>query len=80
MTYTGPSMIRSSAKNHSYVAVVTSPDQYKDIQQEYTTQHPTISYSTRYKLATLAFKTTAQYDTNIAQYLSKQQIQGQGHQ
>lgn len=30
----GPSMLRSTAKNHAFTCIVTSPDQYKSIQEE----------------------------------------------
>ncbi|MCP4505464.1 MAG: bifunctional phosphoribosylaminoimidazolecarboxamide formyltransferase/IMP cyclohydrolase, partial [Fuerstiella sp.] len=29
----GPSMVRSAAKNHAHVAIVTSPEQYEDVLQ-----------------------------------------------
>ena len=28
----GPSMLRSTAKNHKYTTIVTSPDQYQEVQ------------------------------------------------
>lgn len=63
----GPSMIRAAAKNHKYVAIVTSPCQYEELIQQVVSGNITEEY--RFKLATQAFAYTAAYDAYIAEYL-----------
>lgn len=67
----GPSMIRSAAKNHSAVAVVTSPAQYQAVLVELKENECQLSEETRKKLALEAFRATARYDSAIAQFLGK---------
>lgn len=67
----GPSMIRSAAKNHASVAVVTSPAQYQPILTELKENDCHLSEETRRKLALEAFRATARYDSAIAQFLGK---------
>jgi len=66
----GPSMVRSSAKNHAFVTVATSPDQYDAILQEIKAEGHT-SPELRRKLAGAAFVRTAAYDAAIAGYFAK---------
>jgi phosphoribosylaminoimidazolecarboxamide formyltransferase/IMP cyclohydrolase len=66
----GPAMIRSSAKNHAYVAVVVDPTDYEAIMEELEANDRTLSLQTRQRLAVKAFTHTAQYDTAISGYLS----------
>lgn len=63
----GPSLIRSAAKNHASVTVVTSPVQYPEIVNELKDKGG-ISLATREKLARKAFEYTAYYDGVIARY------------
>jgi phosphoribosylaminoimidazolecarboxamide formyltransferase/IMP cyclohydrolase len=65
----GPSMIRSAAKNHSSVAVLTNPAQYKPVLEELKDRDCELSDETRRKLALEAFRATARYDSAIAQFL-----------
>ena len=65
----GPSMIRSAAKNHSSVAVLTNPAQYKPVLDELKENECELSNETRRKLALEAFRATARYDSAIAQFL-----------
>lgn len=67
----GPSMIRSAAKNNAAVAVVTSPAQYAQVLKELQENDCHISDETRHSLALEAFRSTAKYDSGIAQYLGK---------
>jgi phosphoribosylaminoimidazolecarboxamide formyltransferase / IMP cyclohydrolase len=67
----GPSMIRSAAKNHSGVAVVTDPRDYGWIAQELRTHKGALSDATRFMLAQKAFAATASYDSAIAAYFSE---------
>ncbi len=67
----GPSMIRSAAKNHAAVAVVTSPAQYAPVLKELKENDCRLSEETRSKLALEVFRATARYDSAISQYLGK---------
>ncbi len=64
----GPSMIRSAAKNFLHVAVITNPNQYKEVMNEIESQEG-ITYALRAKLASSAFSHTARYDALIQSYL-----------
>ncbi|MFQ5731094.1 MAG: bifunctional phosphoribosylaminoimidazolecarboxamide formyltransferase/IMP cyclohydrolase, partial [Planctomycetaceae bacterium] len=64
----GPSMIRSAAKNHAHVAVVTSPAQYNGVLRKL--QADELDEETRRELALAAFQRTAEYDRAIAGYLA----------
>jgi phosphoribosylaminoimidazolecarboxamide formyltransferase / IMP cyclohydrolase len=68
----GPSMIRSAAKNHGYVAVVTDPGDYDRLIHELDTSEGHLSLAFREELAAKAFALTAAYDSAIAEYLSRQ--------
>lgn len=65
----GPSMIRSAAKNHAHVAVVTDPAQYESVLQQL--QDGTMDEQFRRKLAASAFAMTATYDCAIADYMAR---------
>lgn len=64
----GPSMIRSAAKNHAYVGVVTSASQYGRVLE--AVQAGTLSDEFRRELAAAAFRMTASYDRAIADYFA----------
>src|SRR6185436_9615577 len=66
----GPAMIRSAAKNYRDVAVVTSPDLYRQIRTELILDEGSLTLATREALARLAFMRTAFYDSAIFPYLS----------
>ena len=66
----GPALIRSAAKNYKDVAVVTSPDMYRQIRTELILDDGSLTLSTRETLARLAFMQTAIYDAAIFPYLS----------
>lgn len=74
----GPSMIRSAAKNHSSVAVVTDPRDYGWILEELRTHGGVLSDSTRFILAQKAFAATASYDSAIATYFSERVWSAEG--
>jgi phosphoribosylaminoimidazolecarboxamide formyltransferase/IMP cyclohydrolase len=65
----GPSMVRSAAKNHEHVAIVTHPSQYETVLQRLTDN--SLDASFRRNLAAAAFEMTAEYDRAIADYLSR---------
>lgn len=60
----GPSMVRSAAKNHAYVAIVTDPADYALVAKGATT------LDERRKLAAKAFALTAEYDATIASWFA----------
>ena len=66
----GPAMIRSAAKNHDFVAVVTSPADYAALVAELDTTGGT-TLASRKRLAASAFATTAAYDAMIANWFSQ---------
>jgi phosphoribosylaminoimidazolecarboxamide formyltransferase/IMP cyclohydrolase len=66
----GPSMIRSAAKNHKWVLVVTSPDRYERILGELHEHKGSSTAKHRLKQAQRAFAHTAEYDSLIANYLA----------
>ena len=67
----GPAMIRAAAKNFKFVTVVTNPDRYEEV-AKMISETGGVDYEMRKKLATEAFAHTADYDSMIADYLSKQ--------
>jgi phosphoribosylaminoimidazolecarboxamide formyltransferase / IMP cyclohydrolase len=68
----GPAMIRSAAKNHRYVLVVTSPDRYEKVLGDLRQHQGSSCGKHRFKQAQAAFAHTAQYDAKIAEYLAGQ--------
>jgi len=66
----GPALIRSAAKNYRDVAVVTSPELYRQIRTELILDEGALALATREALARLAFMRTAFYDSAIFPYLS----------
>lgn len=68
----GPTMLRSAAKNFRSVAVVSSPEQYKDIIAELKHGNGEVKQKTLETLAQNVFALTAGYDRSIAGYLSSQ--------
>jgi phosphoribosylaminoimidazolecarboxamide formyltransferase/IMP cyclohydrolase len=65
----GPSMVRSAAKNFEDVAVVTAVADYPALAAELTEHQGSLTRATRWRLAKLAFATTAAYDAGIASTL-----------
>lgn len=66
----GPSLVRAAAKNFAFVAVTTSPHQYPEILEQFTTLGGT-TLELRRKLAGEAFAHTARYDRAIAEYFAR---------
>ncbi len=66
----GPSMIRSAAKNHKDVSVLVDPNQYQEFLEE--RNKGGLSETYKAKLALEAFQHTADYDTAIANWISKE--------
>jgi phosphoribosylaminoimidazolecarboxamide formyltransferase/IMP cyclohydrolase len=64
----GPSMVRSAAKNHAFVGIVTHPNQYERVLSELSRGPLTPEF--RRQLAAAAFQVTAGYDRMIADYFA----------
>ena len=65
----GPSMVRSAAKNHADVAIVTDPADYAALVEQLDRNGGT-TLEFRKKLAAKAFALTAEYDSTIAQWFA----------
>jgi len=72
----GPSMVRSAAKNHAFVAIVTDPADYAELIAGLDASGGTTSLELRRRLAAKAFAATAAYDSAIAQWFA---FADQGH-
>ena len=66
----GPSLVRAAAKNHAFVTVVTSPDQYAGVLEQISANRRT-TFDLRRRLAGAAFEHTARYDRNVADYFAR---------
>ena len=66
----GPSMVRSAAKNHAYVAILTDPADYPRLAEALDADDVTTSLELRKYLAAKAFAATAVYDSMIAQWFA----------
>ncbi len=66
----GPSMIRSAAKNHRFVTVVTDPVRYERILEDLRAHRGASSGRQRLRQARDAFAHTAEYDSLIANFLA----------
>ncbi len=67
----GPAMVRSAAKNHEFVGIITSPLQYKKVLTELKSKGE-LTLELKQELALKAFELTAFYDSMISNYLNKQ--------
>jgi phosphoribosylaminoimidazolecarboxamide formyltransferase/IMP cyclohydrolase len=67
-------MIRSAAKNHEFVTVVTSPDQYDRVANEMEKHDGATGKQMRADLAAAAFSRTAEYDAMIAAWMNRRQV------
>src|SRR3954464_11406463 len=69
----GPSLIRASAKNYPFTAVVTSPESYDAVADELRASDGKLSMRTREALALEAFTYTARYDASISEWFGKRE-------
>ncbi|ESZ34206.1 MULTISPECIES: bifunctional phosphoribosylaminoimidazolecarboxamide formyltransferase/IMP cyclohydrolase [unclassified Mesorhizobium] len=67
----GPAMIRASAKNHAYVAIVTDPGDYASVLNALEMNIGSLSLDFRQKLAAKAFARTASYDAAISGWFAE---------
>ena len=66
----GPSMVRSSAKNHAYVTIVTDPADYAGLIAELEETGGATRLPFRKLMAARAFAATAAYDAMISQWFA----------
>jgi phosphoribosylaminoimidazolecarboxamide formyltransferase/IMP cyclohydrolase len=65
----GPAMVRSAAKNHRYVGIVTDPADYARVLAELAQHGGALSADFKRELAAKAFGLTARYDAAIARWM-----------
>ncbi|MDM9621203.1 bifunctional phosphoribosylaminoimidazolecarboxamide formyltransferase/IMP cyclohydrolase [Rhizobium sp. S96] len=65
----GPAMIRASAKNHAYVAILTDPADYAELLEQLSSDGQT-AYAFRQRMAAKAFARTAAYDAMISNWFA----------
>ena len=68
----GPSMIRSSAKNHENVCVITSPNDYNELLKILDKNNGATKFKDRKLFAAKAYAKTAYYDSLISQWFNEQ--------
>ncbi|MCA9303200.1 MAG: hypothetical protein KC996_03665, partial [Phycisphaerales bacterium] len=67
----GPSMVRSAAKNHAFVTIVTDPSQYDEVLEELEDHAGSTTIALRRRLASAAFTRTAEYDSAISAWMTR---------
>jgi phosphoribosylaminoimidazolecarboxamide formyltransferase/IMP cyclohydrolase len=67
----GPTMVRASAKNFAFTAIVVSPESYDAVLEELTEDDCTLGLETRESLAVDAFNYTAQYEAAISTWFNE---------
>jgi phosphoribosylaminoimidazolecarboxamide formyltransferase/IMP cyclohydrolase len=70
----GPSMLRSSAKNHQSVVIISDPVQYESLMDEMTRNNGSTTIELRRKCAAAAFSLSAKYDGAVARFFAAQQL------
>ncbi len=68
----GPSMVRSAAKNHAHVGIVTDPGDYGRVLDDIQKLDGALSDELRAELAFKAYALTARYDSAISSWLFEQ--------
>lgn len=66
----GPAMVRSSAKNHDAVAILTDPSQYEGFLAAFAANHGATPLALRRRLAADAYAHTAAYDAAVASWFA----------
>lgn len=66
----GPTMLRSSAKNHEYVTVIVDSEDYPKVLAELK-ENGGVSKTTNRRLAAKVFRHTAAYDAVISEYMTE---------
>jgi phosphoribosylaminoimidazolecarboxamide formyltransferase/IMP cyclohydrolase len=68
----GPAMVRSAAKNHAFVAIVTDPADYMAVANDMKENNGATTFALRKKLAARAYAHTAAYDSMISNWFTSQ--------
>lgn len=68
----GPSMLRSSAKNHAAVCICSSPSQYAALMEEMKANDGCTTIELRRRFAAEAYALSAKYDAAISSWFAKQ--------
>ncbi len=68
----GPAMVRSAAKNHAFVAIITDPADYVAVANEMNDNDGATTFDLRKKLAARAYAHTAAYDSMISNWFAVQ--------
>ena len=66
----GPSMVRSAAKNHGFVTILTDPADYPALLEEMAAHNGGTSAEFRIRMAGKAYARTAAYDSAIASWFA----------
>jgi phosphoribosylaminoimidazolecarboxamide formyltransferase/IMP cyclohydrolase len=66
----GPSMVRSAAKNHGFVTILTDPTDYPALLEELAANDGATSLAFRIRMAGKAYARTASYDAAIANWFA----------
>ena len=66
----GPSMVRSAAKNHQFVTIVTDPADYDAVVAELGANDGATTLALRTRMAAKAYAATAAYDAAIANWFA----------
>ena len=67
----GPAMLRSAAKNHRFVTVVTDPADYDAVLADMRAHGGETTLASRERLAVKTYRATSDYDAAIAAYLGR---------
>ena len=70
----GVSLIRAAAKNHAHTCIVADKSDYSTFLDAYNQGNGSLTIETRKQLAGNAFKTTSQYDTQIANWFNGDKV------
>lgn len=71
----GPTMVRSAAKNHRYVGIVTDPADYERVVTDMQANAGGLTDGLRRDLAQKAFALTARYDAAISRWLFDREVE-----
>jgi len=71
----GPSMLRSSAKNHASVTVICEPADYDRVLKSIESEDEASQLNLRKELALKVYQRTSEYDKAISDYLANQQLE-----
>ena len=66
----GPSMVRSAAKNHAFVTIMTDPADYDTLAAELADNNGATTQDFRKRMAAKAFAATAAYDSAISSWFA----------